>query len=103
MRTIYDPSLKATVTLDDAGQVRGINHLDEYREMEHVHGREAATAYVRDIAGKLNIAPEALRRLEQPVSYLDPQAQDVEYRFSEEKALFDSVTCAYYQTYLNTN
>lgn len=102
MRTIYDPSLKATVTLDDAGQVRGINHLDEYREIEHLRGREAASAYIRDIAGKLNITPEALRSLEQHVSYLDPQPQDVEYRFSEEKALFDSATYAYYQTYLNT-
>lgn len=102
MRTIYDASLKATVTLDDAGQVRGINHLDEYREIEHLRGREAATAYVRDIAGKLNIMPEALRSLEQRVSYLDPHAQGVEYRFSEEKASFDSATYAYYQTYLNT-
>ncbi|CAG0938736.1 hypothetical protein GALLN_00362 [Gallionellaceae bacterium] len=102
MRTIYDPSLKATVTLDDAGLVRGIYHLDEYREIEHLRGREAATAYVRDIAGKFNIAPEALRSLEQRVSYLDPHLQDVEYRFSEEKPLFDSATYAYYQTWLNT-
>ena len=36
MRTIYDASLKATVTLDDSGQIRGINHLDEYREVEHL-------------------------------------------------------------------
>ena len=86
MRTTYDPSLKATVTLDDSGQIRGINYLDEYREIENLHGREAATAYVRSIAEKLNIDPEALRSLDQPVSYLDPQPQDVEYRFSEEKA-----------------
>ena len=36
------------------------------------------------------------------MSYLDPQPQAVEYRFSEEKALFDSATYAFYQTYLNT-
>jgi hypothetical protein len=102
MPTIYDPSLKATVTLDDEGQVRGINHFDEYREIEHLHGRGAATAYVRDISGRLNIAPEALRSLEQHVSYLDPRMQDVEYRFSEEKTMFDSTTYTYYQTYLNT-
>lgn len=102
MRTIYDPSLKATVTLDDSGQIRGINYLGEAREIEHLRGREAAAAYVRSLAEKLDIAPEALRSLDQPVSYLDPQPQDVEYRFSEEKALFDSATYAYYQTYLNT-
>ena len=102
MKTTYDPTIKATVTLDDAGHIRGINHLDEYREIEHLRGREAAAAYVRDIAGKVNIAPEALRSLEQAVSYLDPLEKDVEYRFSEEKTSFDSATYAYYQTYLNT-
>jgi hypothetical protein len=30
---MYDPTLKATVTLDEAGRLRAINHLDEYREM----------------------------------------------------------------------
>src|SRR5512139_1105311 len=84
MKRSYDPTLKATVTLDESGQIRGINHLDEYREMEHLRGREAAQTYVRDIAGRLNIAPEALRNLEQPVSYFDPLVQDIEYRFSEE-------------------
>lgn len=102
MRTIYDPSIKATVTIDDTNRVRGINHLDEYREIDQLRGREAAAAYIRDIAGTLQIAPEALRSLEQRVSYLDPQEKDVEYRFNEEKALFDSATYAYYQTYLNT-
>jgi hypothetical protein len=101
MPTLYDPGLKATVTLDYAGGVRGINHL-EYREMENLRGRGAAAAYVRDIAGKLNITPEALRSLEQPVSYLDPRPQGVEYRFSEEKGSSDMATYAYYQTYLNT-
>ena len=101
MKTIYDPTLKANVTLDDTGHIRGINHLDEYREIEHVRGRDAAATYVRDIAGKLNIAQESLRSLEQPVTYHDPQEKDVEYRFSEEKASFDSATYAYYQTYLN--
>jgi len=101
MKIIYDPTLKANVILDDAGHVRGINHLDEYREIEHLHGREGAAAYVRDIAGKLNIAQEAFRSLEQPVTYHDPQEKDVEYRFSEEKASFDSASYAFYQTFLN--
>lgn len=102
MRTLYDPSLKATVTLDDLDRIRGINHLDEYREMPNLRGRDAAAAYVRDIAGQLDIAPDALRGLERPVAFFDPQQQDVEYRFNEEKPAFDSATYAYYQTYLNT-
>jgi len=40
--------------------------------------------------------------MDQPVSHLDPQPQEVQYRFGEEKAFFDSATYAYYQTYLNT-
>ena len=102
MPTIYDPNLKANVTRDDSGQIRGINHLDKYRELEHLHCSEAATAYVRSIAEKLNIAPEALHGLDQSVSYLDPQQQPLEYRVSEKKTLFDTTTYAYYQTYLNT-
>jgi hypothetical protein len=102
MRTIYDPNLKATIRIDDADQIRGINHLDEYPEIEQRSGREAATAYVRDIAKRLEITPEELRGLEQRVSYFDPHPQDVEYRFSEEKASFDTATYAFYQTYLNT-
>lgn len=102
MRTTYDPSLKANVTLDDSGQIRGIHHPDKYRELEHLPGSEAAQAYVRSIAEKLKIAPETLHNMDQPVSYLDPQPQRVEYRFSEKKELFDSATYSYYQTYLNT-
>jgi len=102
VKTNYDPILKATITFDDTDRIRGINYLDEYHEIENFRGREAAAAYVRDIAGKLHIAPEALHSLEQAVSYMDPQEKGVEYRFSEEKVLFDSTTYAYYQTYLNT-
>jgi hypothetical protein len=102
MRTNYDAGLKATVTIDDSGQLRGINHLDEYREIENLRGRAAAAAYVRDIAGRLDIAPEALHRLDEAVSYIEPREQEIQYRFSEEKTLFDSTTYAYCQTWLNT-
>ena len=55
MRTHYHPRLKGTVTVDDANRIRGISHLDEYREMKSSRGRsqrgrEAAAAYIRDIA-----------------------------------------------------
>ncbi|MET1078128.1 MAG: hypothetical protein ABWY06_08915 [Pseudomonas sp.] len=102
MRTVYDPTLKATLTLDDAGDIRAINHLDLYPEMENRRGREAASAYVREYADAFKIAPAALRALEQPVSYLYPQQQGVEYHYGEEKPAFDAATYAYWQTYLNT-
>jgi len=102
MRTDYDPGLKATVTWDDTGRVRGILYFDKFREIESLHGRAAAEAYIRDIAGNLSIRPDAVRNIEQPASYLEPRQQAVEYRFSEEKKSFDTGTFVYCQTYFNT-
>lgn len=101
MKTIYDKTLKATVILDDDNVVRAINHLDEYPEIAGARGRAAAAEYVRMIAGTYNIAPPALRDLDLPVSYLDPQVRDVEFHFSAEQPAFDSATYGYAQTYLN--
>jgi len=101
MKRTYDETLKATVTLDDAGQVRGINHLERFPEIED-HSQASAVAYVRGIAEKFDITRESLLNPEQPVSFGDPRKQEVAYRFSEEKTFFDSTTYAYYQTYLNT-
>lgn len=102
MPSIYDRILKAKVTLSAGGELRTINYLDEYREIDHRRGREAAAAYVREIASNLSIAEESLRNLDQPVSFLDPQARDTEYRFSQEKPGFDGATFGYAQTFLNT-
>ena len=102
MNTVYDPTLKANITLDESGRVRGVNHLDKYPEIQDLQGREAADAYIRDVADALVIAPDALKELQQRVSFFDPRPQDIAYRFDDEKGLFDSATYAYYQTYLNT-
>jgi len=105
MRTVYDADLRATVTLDDADRIRALNY-EEYwpagDSARDMGGAEAASAYFGDIASKLDIAAGALSNLNEPVSYFDPREQDVEYRFSEEKSLFDTATYTYYQTYLNT-
>ena len=101
MRTIYDADLRATVTLDDADRIRALNY-EEYWPAGDVGGGEAASAYLGDIASKLDIAAAALSGLNEPVSYVDPRPQDVAYRFGEEKVLFDTATYAFYQTYLNT-
>jgi hypothetical protein len=102
MPTNYDPSLNANLTVDDAGEIRGIKHLDKYRELEHLPAKDAAASYVRSIAEKLNLDSEALYNLDQPVSYLDPQQQSIEFRLAEKKSMFDTATYAFYQTYLNT-
>jgi hypothetical protein len=101
MRTDYDPVLKATVTWDDTGRIRGILYFDKFHAMKKLRGRAAAEAYIREIAENLDLPPEAVRSIERPVSYLDPRQQGVEYRFSEEKVSFDSATYVYCQTYLN--
>jgi hypothetical protein len=101
MRTIYDADLRATVTVDDADRIRALNH-EEYWLAGDVGAGEAASAYLGDIASKLDISAAALNSLNEPVSYFDPRQQDVEYRFSEEKSSFDTATYAFYQTYLNT-
>lgn len=102
MHTIYDAKLKANITLDESENLRGINHLDKYKEIKHKKGHEGIKDYFLEIAKNLNIEPGTLRNIECPVSYFDPKQQDVEYRFSEEKTFFDTTTYAYYQTYLNT-
>lgn len=102
MPSVYDKILKAKVTLTNSGELRAINYLDEFREIESRRGREAAAAYVREIAPNFSIAPEALHSLEQKVSYLEPLQRATEYRFREEKPGFDTVTFGYAQTFLNT-
>jgi len=101
MRTDYDTGLKATVTWDDTGRIRGILYFDKFHAIEKLRGRAAAEAYIREIAENLHLPPEAVRSIDQPVSYVDPRQQGVEYRFSEEKVSFDSATYVYCQTYLN--
>ena len=102
MPTKYDPSLNANLTVDDAGEIRAINYLDKYRELEHLPAKDAAASYLRSIAEKLNLHSEALYNLDEPVSYLAPQQQGIEFRLAEKKSMFDTTTYAYYQTYLNT-
>ncbi len=101
MKREYDPTIKATLILDDSDRIRGINYLDEYREMENLRDKEASVAYIRSTADKLNIPPDTLHTLEQRVSYLEPKEKGVEYRYDKMKTLFDSATYGYRQTYLN--
>lgn len=101
MRTRYDSGLGAQVTLDDAGRVRQINHTDRLWEPETAErtARDVAAAYIRTIAPMLKIKNDApLEEIDARVEYLAPQKQDVQYRLSEEKTIFDSTTLGYVQT-----
>ncbi len=101
MRTVYDRTLNANLTVDAQNRVRGIRPL-EHKGSEARTARGAAIAFLRQTADTLKIAPGSLQHAEQRVSYLEPRDQGVEYRLSEEKPLFDSTTIGFYQTALNT-
>lgn len=101
MKVTYDPTLKAQVTRDEEGQVRQINHFDEYWDSNEFTPKQGAGGYVKEMSRLLNIREKELAHLQQPVSYWEPREQDVEYRLSEEKAMFDSTTVGYIQTALN--
>ena len=76
MRTDYDTGLKATVTWDDTGRIRGILYFDKFHAIEKLRGRAAAEAYIREIAKNLHLPPEAVRSIDQPVSYVDPLGRE---------------------------
>ena len=97
----YDPQLKARLTLDDDQRVRGINHQDEFWQAEESAPRKAALAYLRSVSDRLGVPTAQLDFAHQPVTYLEPRAQDTEFRLSEEKTYFDSTTEGFYQTHLN--
>ena len=103
MNILFDPALKAHLTLDDKGRVRGINHFDRYWESagESDTALEAAVGYVSAIASVLRLAGAQLGHLHEPVSYLLPREQGVEYRLAEQKVLFDSATIGFVQTVAN--
>ena len=101
METIFQPELKAHLTLDDDERVRHIVHT-EYFAAEAGTPRAAAREYLGEVAETLAIAPPQLDHLNQQVSYLDPHEHPIEYRLADTKKFFDSSTLAYYQTIHNT-
>lgn len=97
----FDSDLKARLTTDESGRVRGINHTDSFWESSEANPRLAAIEYVNQVAELLELDPDQLAAMHQPVSYLDPVERGTEYRLSEEKQFFDSTTEAFSQTHLN--
>ncbi|MCA1676741.1 MAG: hypothetical protein LC799_32730, partial [Actinobacteria bacterium] len=101
INTIYNPDLKAHLSLDENDRVRHVRHSQGYRLSDNNIPRLAANEYLLDMAATLRIPPEQLRALDKKAQHLVPVEQGVEYQFEEEKRLFDSITISYYQTYLN--
>jgi hypothetical protein len=101
MNTIYNPDLRAHVTLDEEGKVRHIRHSQENWASERNIPHLSASDYLNDMAETLQIPQEELSNLHKRVSFLDPREQGIEYHLSEEKHLFDSIILGYSQTYMN--
>lgn len=103
MQTRFDDALRAQVTVDDQQRIRQINYFDQLweSESEPQTAREAAEAYVRSVAGALNVPESRLSSLDESASYVAPRPEDVQYRVAEEKTLFDSTTVGYAQTVNN--
>lgn len=101
MKTTYQPSLKAHVSVDNNEQVKHIRHSQEYWYSEEAAPRPIASEYLQQLSEVYKIPQTQLKNLHQQVSHFDPREQDVEYQFAEEKQLFDGTTIAYAQTFLN--
>jgi hypothetical protein len=68
------------------------NALIEARALNKENIFLAATDYLPKVAEVLGIPREQLIQLHEEVSFLEPKEQEIEYRLSEEKQLFDSTT-----------
>ena len=101
MKTVYDPDLKAHLSLDEEETVRYIHHSQEYWLSDSNSPRTAAIDYLQRTADVFKIPAEQLNHLQQHVAFLEPREQGTDYRLSEEKRFFDSTTYGFYQTYLN--
>lgn len=101
MRFFYQPDLQAHLTVDNAGQVRHILHTQTYFASEQRSARQAAVAYLHDMAETLGIAKAQLEQLHQRTSYLDPHEQPVQYQLDDVKKFFNATTYSYYQTIHN--
>lgn len=103
MPEIYDPKLKARLTVDESDRVRSIDHVDEYWESPEATPRETAIAYLREVADTFALPADQFAFAHQPVDYLSPEAdRDTEYRLNVEKTLFNMTTEGFYQTHRNT-
>ena len=81
MQRTFDTALGATVIRDDDQQVRAI----QFRDAASNPLGGGAKSALRSVATWLGIPIEELGSLDQPVSYLEPVEQGVQFRVSDTK------------------
>jgi zinc metalloprotease ZmpB len=101
MKVVFNPNLKADLSLDDAEHIRYIDQSKRPWTSNKESPTLASIDYLNQIADVLHVSKEQLKNMHQQVSFLEPTEQGIEYRLSEEKRLFDSATISFTQTYLN--
>ncbi len=102
MEEIYRSDLKARVTSDSRKGVRAILHSQEYWPSDQPSAMGTAISYLQEMASVYGIPAAQLANLHQKVEYLNPMAQEVEYRLSDDNTCFDSTTLGFCQTCDNT-
>lgn len=102
MKSKYNATLKAQLTIDNDKIVRHIRHTGELAESGEDIPRLSAQAYLLQVADTYKIPGAQLQNLHKKVSFKNPvDKQGVEFQQSEEKHMFDSTVISYYQTYRN--
>lgn len=101
MRENYDQTLNATLAVDNHDRVRQINYVNQPWESAEPSPQLAAVDYLRHATNVLGVSTAELQNPLEKLSFVDPKAQGVKYRFGAQKELFDSSTIIFNQTYLN--
>src|SRR5262245_27538554 len=100
MHSRFDEKLNAHLTIDGE-RVKAIDHRQAMWQSPEKSPRAASVTYLRTMASTYGMTPASLDHLHQQVDYVNPRLQELQYRLSEEKLLFDSTTCVYWQTLHN--
>jgi len=101
MPTSFNSDLDADVSIDGKKHVRTIEHRKKLPMPNETNARSAAISYVNQMSDLLEIPKNTLAKMDQNLSFREPEEREVEYHFSEEKHLFDSTTVSFRQTFLN--
>ena len=93
--------MKANLAVDEKENIREINHFQKHWKSNEQDPLNAAINYLQNITKVFRIPEKTLINIHKQVTFDNPQDQDVQYRFSEQKQFFDSTTVEFSQTYLN--
>jgi hypothetical protein len=100
MPTFYDGSVKGHITKDGA-TVTHIRYSQELPVSDANDPVEAASAHLRENAEVLGLEQQRLGGLRVRAEAMAPEEKGIEYRFEDDKRLFDGTTVAFAQTYFD--